>query len=71
MGLVNCTFVLGYITFNCDFIACKNITRPLILGTDFLIQNHISVRYSGNGKCILDHEQQELVASVVWKLNPN
>ena len=57
--LVNCTFVLGHIIFNCDFIVCKNLTRPLILGRDFLMQNHISVRYSENGKCILDHKQQE------------
>ena len=34
------------------------------MGRDFLIQNHISVRYSENGKCILDHKQQELVASI-------
>ena len=63
IGLVNCTFVLGDTTFNFDFTVCKNITRPLLLGRDFLIQNHISVRYSENGKCILDHTQ-ELVASV-------
>ena len=42
---------------------CKNLTRPLILGRDFLIQNHVSVRYSENGKCILDY-QQELIASL-------
>ena len=42
---------------------CKNLTRPLILGRDFLIRNHVSVRYSENGKCILDYEQQELIAS--------
>ena len=48
IGLVNCTFVLGDTTFHCDFIVCKNHTRPLILGRDFLIQNHISVRYSEN-----------------------
>ena len=64
IGLVNCTFVLGETTFNCDFILCKNLTRPLILGRDFLIQNHISARSSENGKCILDHKQQELVALV-------
>ena len=46
IGLVNCPFVLGDITFNCDFIVCKNLTRPLILERDFLIQNHISVRYT-------------------------
>ena len=64
IGLVNCTFMLGDTTFTCDFIVCKNLTRPLILGRDFLIQNHISVRYSENGKCILDHQHQELVAVI-------
>ena len=62
--------MLGDITFNCDFIVCKNLTRPLILGRDFLIQNHISVRYSENGKCILDHKQQELVASICVETKP-
>ena len=64
IGLINCTFELGGTKFNCDFIVCRNLTRPLILGRDFLIQNHISVRYSENGKCILDHQQQELIASL-------
>ena len=41
----------------------QNVTRPLILGRDFLIRNHVSVRYSENGKCILDY-QQELIASL-------
>ena len=64
IGLINCTFELEGTKFNCNFIVCRNLTRPLILGRDFLIQNHISVRYSKNGKCILDHKQQELVASL-------
>ena len=55
---------MGGTKFNGDFIVCRNLTRPLILGRDFLIQNHISVRYSENGKCILDHKQQELVSSL-------
>ena len=71
IGLVNCTFILGDTTFNCDFIVCKNLTRPLILGRDFLIQNHISVRYSENGKCILDHQQQELVAAINVEVKPH
>ena len=54
VGLVKCTFVLGETKFSSDFIVCKNLTRPLILGRDLLIQNHVSVRYSENGKCILD-----------------
>ena len=43
IGLVNCSFELGRIKFNGDFIVCKNLTRPLILGRDFLIRNHVSV----------------------------
>ena len=61
---------MGGTNFNCDFIVCKNLTRPLILGGDFLIQNHISVRYSENGKCILDHKQQEVVASISVETKP-
>ena len=64
VGLVNCTFELGETKFSSDFIVCKNLTRPLILGRDFLIQNHVSVRYSENWKCILDYKQQELIASL-------
>ena len=64
VGLVSCTLELGKAEFNSEFIVCKNLTRPLILGRDFLIQNHVSVRYSENGKCILDYQQQELIASL-------
>ena len=37
LGLIKCSFELGKIQFNSDFIMCKNLTRPLILGRDFLI----------------------------------
>ena len=70
VGLVNCTFELGKVKFSGDFIVCKNLTRPLILGRDFLIQNHVSVRYSENGKCILDYQQQELIASLNVESKP-
>ena len=62
IGLVNCSFELGKTKFNSDFIVCKNLTRPLILGQDLLIRNHVMVRYADDGKCILDYQQQELVA---------
>ena len=61
---MNCTFKLGKTEFRSDFIVCKNLTRPLILGRYFLIQNHVTVKYSENGKCILDYQQQELIASL-------
>ena len=62
IGLVNCSLELGKTKFNNDFIVYKNLTRPLILGRDFLIQNHVSVQYAENGKFILDYQQQELIA---------
>ena len=71
VGLVNCTLMLGDTTFDLDFIVCKNLTRSLILGRDFLIQNHIAVRYSENGKYILDHTQQELVAATDMEIKPH
>ena len=43
LGLINCSFELGKVKFNSDFIVCKKSHQPLILGRDFLIQNHITV----------------------------
>ena len=71
VGLVNCTFMLGNTSFDFDFTVCRNLTRPLILGRDFLIQNHITVRYSDNGKCILNHQQQELVVAMDMEIRPH
>ena len=63
--------MLGDTSFNFNFIVCKNLTRPLILGRDFLTQNHIAVRYSENGNCILDHELQKLVAATNMEIRPH
>ena len=64
LGMINCSFELGKIRFNSNLIVCKNLTRPLILGRDFLMQNHITVQYAEDGKCILDYQQHELIASI-------
>ena len=71
IGLVNCTFMLGDTPFDYDFIVCKNLNRPIILGRDFLIQNHLAVRYSDDGRCILNHHQQELVATTDIEIKPH
>ena len=62
VGLVNCTFGIGGTKFGSDFIVCRGLTGPLVLGRDFLIQNHVSIKYSENGKCMLDCQQQEMIA---------
>ena len=71
VGLVKCTFLLGDTPFEYSFIVCRNLTRPIILGRDFLVQNHIAVRYSDKGKCILDHQQHELVTAVKVEVKPH
>ena len=71
LGLLKCTFLLGDTTFEYSFIVCRNLTRPLILERDFLVQNNIAVRYSDKGKCIIDHQQCELVAAVQVEVKPN
>ena len=64
LGIVNCTLKLGKTTFVNDFIICQNLTRPLILGKDFLMKNHMTVHYAENGKCILNSQQEELIATL-------
>ena len=64
LGVIHCSFKLGEITFNNSLIVCRNLTQPLILGRDFLLQHNITVRYAAEGKCILDYQQQELIASI-------
>ena len=64
LGMIHCSFELGKITFNSNLIVCRNLTRPLILGRDFLLQHHITVCYVADGRCILDYQQHELIASI-------
>ena len=70
LGMIHCSFKLGQIMFNSNLIVCRNLTQPLILGRDFLLQHHITVRYAADGKCILDYQQQELIASVGLENEP-
>ena len=64
LGMINCSFKLGKLRFNSNLIVCRNLTRLLILGRDFLMQSHITVQYADDGKCILDYQQHEVIASI-------
>ena len=64
LGMIHCSFELGNIRFHRNLIVCRNLTHPLILGRDFLLQYQITVHYDESGKCVLDYQQQELVASI-------
>ena len=70
LGMIHCSFEFGKIKFNSNLIVCRNLTRPLILGINFLLQYHITVNYAADGRCILDYQQHELIASINIKDKP-
>ena len=55
---------LGNKTFQHDFVVCKHLMRPLILGREFLFENELKVYYSKTGECRLDYKQEELIATL-------
>ena len=64
LGFMTSNITLGNKTFQHDFVACKYLMRPLILGREFLFKNELKVYYSKTDECRLDHKQEELVATV-------
>ena len=54
VGFMTCDITLGNETFQHDFVVCKHLMRPLILGREFLYKNELKVYYSQTGECRLD-----------------
>ena len=46
------------------FVVCKNISRPFILGIDFLRQNLIDICWTPNGKFGLKYHEIILIESL-------
>ena len=63
-GTVTCDFKLGKQTFSFEFIVCRGLSRPCILGLDFLRKYKIGIGWSPNGKFQLELHQQVLVKSI-------
>ena len=63
-GTVACDFKLGKQPFSFEFIVCRGLSRPCILGLDFLRKYKIGIGWSPIGKFQLDLHQQVLVESV-------
>ena len=62
-GTITCDFKLGKQLFSFEFIVCRGLSRPCILGLDFLRKYKIGIGWSQNGKFQLDLHQQVLVES--------
>ena len=63
-GTVACDFKLGQQPFSFEFIVCRGLSRPCILGLDFLRKYKIGIGWSPTRKFQLDLHQQVLVESI-------
>ena len=59
--MVNYKVQLGDVSFENDFIVCKHLMRPLILGKDFIYKHSLKVSYGDKGDCVVEHKNKNLV----------
>ena len=64
IGITECEFKIGTKEYKNDFIVCKNLVWPCILGTDFLRKHGIWTGWSPAGKFQLISQQKFLVESL-------
>ena len=64
IGITECEFKIGTKEYKNDFIVCKNLVRPCILGADFLRKHGIWTGWSPTGKVQLIYQQKFPVESL-------
>ena len=64
LGRAQCQYKLGAITYNSEFLVCRNLRRPAILGLDFLRKNRIGTTWTEEGKFALQKGEDILVESI-------
>ena len=64
MEITGCEFKIGDKGYRTDFVVCINLTRPCILGLDFLRKHNIFARWTAEGKFKLISQQEFLVESL-------
>ena len=64
LGRAECAFTLGGRDYKMEFIVCKNLRRPAILGLDFLRQNRIGTTWTPTGTFALQRGEEILVESI-------
>ena len=71
MGIIQCPFKLGGHSFEFNFIVCRNLTRPIILGLDFKQKHQIWLGWSDTRKGLLTLEDKMLVETInVCEIGP-
>ena len=69
IGVTQCTLSIGKHSYTYDFVVCKNLSRPFILGIDFLRQHLIDTCWSPSGKFGLRKHKTILIESLQTSLS--
>ena len=69
LGITECEFKIGEKGYRNDFVVCKSLTRPCILGIDFLRKHGIFAGWTPKGKFKLITQQEFLVESLEVLIN--
>ena len=64
MGMTECAFSLGKQPYTYNFLVCKDLSRPMILGLDFLRTNRIGTDWFQTEKFVLHQKDRVLVESL-------
>ena len=64
LGKTRTQFKLGITTYTSEFIVCKNLRRPAVLGIDFLRKNRLGTTWTEEGKFALQKGDDILVESI-------
>ena len=64
IGMTECAFSLGKQPYTCNFLVCKDLSRPMILSFNFLRTNRIGTDWSQTGKFVLHQKDKVLVESL-------
>ena len=64
LGRTKAQFKLGVSTYSSEFIACRNLRRPAILGIDFLRKNRLGTTWQEEGRFALQKGDDILVESI-------
>ena len=64
LGTTSCIFSLGDKQYKFDFVVCKKLRRPMILGLDFLRTYRIGTGWSPQGSFVLQQEEEILIEAV-------
>ena len=64
LGRTKAQFKLGASTYSSEFIGCRNLRRPAILGIDFLRKNRLGTTWTEEGRFALQKGDDILVESI-------